>query len=75
MRIEPYDKSQLDAINSLSLRTWTPVFDSIQQVMDFGVYHSFYPKDWAVTDRQVLQEVVGAESLKTNLRHKEFPGV
>ncbi|BAU04124.1 hypothetical protein NIES592_03895 [Fischerella major NIES-592] len=61
MRIEPYDKSQLDAINSLSLRTWTPVFDSIQQVMDFGVYHSFYPNDWAVTDRQVLQEVVGPE--------------
>ncbi|MEH2328123.1 hypothetical protein [Nostoc sp.] len=35
MRIEPYETHQLDAVIRLSLRAWTPVFDSIQKVMDF----------------------------------------
>ncbi|WP_258003885.1 hypothetical protein [Fischerella thermalis] len=55
MRIEPYDKSQLDAINSLSLRVWTPVFDSIQQAMDFEVYHPFYPDGWCVSQLHAVE--------------------
>ena len=48
MRIEPYDSCQLDAVIRLSLRAWTPVFDSIQKAMNADVYREFY-------------EVVGAE--------------
>ncbi|PLZ85789.1 GNAT family N-acetyltransferase [Fischerella muscicola] len=64
MRIEPYDKSQLDAIKSLSLRAWAPVFDSIQKVMDFEVYHSFYPNDWCVSQLHAVEEVCAAEDTK-----------
>ncbi|OUL26165.1 GNAT family N-acetyltransferase [Nostoc sp. T09] len=59
MQIEPYDKSQLDAIKSLSLQAWTPVFDSIQKAMDLDVYLSFYP-DWRVSQLHAVEEVCAA---------------
>lgn len=34
MQIQPYEDSQLDAIKSLSLRAWAPVFDSIEKAMN-----------------------------------------
>ncbi|MFB2881881.1 hypothetical protein [Floridanema aerugineum] len=49
IQIEPYEAKQLDAIIRLSLRAWTPVFESIQKVMDLDVYQEFYPKDWRVS--------------------------
>jgi hypothetical protein len=49
MQIEPYDKSQLEAVIRLSLRAWTPVFDSLQKAMDLDVYRSFYPDGWRVS--------------------------
>lgn len=45
MRIEPYDKSALPAIVSLSLRAWAPVFESIEKAMDPRVFAHFFP-DW-----------------------------
>ncbi|WP_242053686.1 GNAT family N-acetyltransferase [Nostoc sp. FACHB-888] len=60
MRIEPYDAHQLDAVIRLSLRAWTPVFDSIQKVMDFDIYHEFYP-DWRVSQQKAVESVCGPE--------------
>ncbi|MEH1869425.1 MAG: GNAT family N-acetyltransferase [Nostoc sp.] len=60
MRIEPYEAHQLDAVIRLSLRAWTPVFDSIQKVMDFDVYQEFYP-DWRVSQQKAVEGVCGAE--------------
>ena len=45
MRIEPYDPHHLDAVIRLSLRAWTPVFDSLQNAMNADVYRAFYPDD------------------------------
>jgi ribosomal protein S18 acetylase RimI-like enzyme len=56
MQIEPYDPRQLDAVIRLSLRAWTPVFDSIQKAMDFDVYREFYP-DWRVSQQKAVEEV------------------
>ena len=42
MRIEPYNTHQLDAVIHLSLRAWSPVFDSIAKVMDIDIYREFY---------------------------------
>ncbi len=61
MRIEPYDRSQLDAIIRLSLRAWTPVFDSIQNAMDADVYRVFYPVDWRVSQEKAVEDVCAAE--------------
>ncbi|MEH2068424.1 MAG: hypothetical protein V7K47_09725 [Nostoc sp.] len=45
MRIEQCHPRQLDAIIRLSLRAWSPVFDSIHKAMDVDVYPSFYADD------------------------------
>jgi GNAT superfamily N-acetyltransferase len=60
MRIEPYDPRQLDAVIRLSLRAWTPVFDSIQNAMDANVYREFYP-DWRVSQQKAVEDVCAAE--------------
>ncbi|NJM73926.1 MAG: GNAT family N-acetyltransferase [Scytonema sp. RU_4_4] len=57
MRIEPYEDSQLDTIKSLSLRAWTPVFDSLQKAMDIDVYRSFYPNGWRVSQANAVESV------------------
>ena len=61
MQIEPYDAHQLDAVIRLSLRAWTPVFDSIQKAMDLDVYQSFYPDGWRVSQQEAVEGVCAAE--------------
>lgn len=61
MRIELYDPSQLDAVIRLSLRAWTPVFESIQNAMDIEVYREFYPDDWRVSQSKAVEDVCAAE--------------
>ncbi|NEQ20998.1 MAG: GNAT family N-acetyltransferase [Microcoleus sp. SIO2G3] len=57
MRIEPFDPCHLDAVIRLSLRAWTPVFDSIEKAMDLDVYQEFYPDGWRVSQQQAVEEV------------------
>ncbi|MEH2178582.1 GNAT family N-acetyltransferase [Nostoc sp.] len=64
MQIEPYDPRQLDAVIRLSLRAWTPVFDSIQKAMDLDVYQELYPADWRVSQQKAVEEVCAAEDTK-----------
>jgi ribosomal protein S18 acetylase RimI-like enzyme len=60
MQIEPYDTHHLNAVIRLSLRAWTPVFDSIQNAMEPEVYQEFYP-DWRVSQQKAVEEVCAAE--------------
>ncbi|MEL6401383.1 MAG: GNAT family N-acetyltransferase [Cyanobacteria bacterium J06607_6] len=60
MRLEPYSPGHLDAIIRLSLRAWTPVFDSMQQTMNADVYQAFYPDHWRVSQRAAVEEVCAA---------------
>lgn len=61
VRIEPYNAHHLDAVIHLSLRAWTPVFDSIQNAMDTDVYRAFYPDHWQVSQQKAVEEVCAAE--------------
>jgi ribosomal protein S18 acetylase RimI-like enzyme len=61
LQIEPYDPHQLDAVIRLSLRAWTPVFDSIQTAMNADVYQAFYPDSWQVSQQQAVEAVCTAE--------------
>jgi GNAT superfamily N-acetyltransferase len=61
MQIEPYDVQQLDAVIRLSLRAWTPVFESIQNVLDADVYRAFYPDNWRVSQQKAVEDVCAAE--------------
>ena len=60
MRLEPYSPGHLDAIIRLSLRAWTPVFDSMQQTMNTDVYQAFYPDHWRVSQQAAVEEVCAA---------------
>ncbi len=64
MQIEIYAPHHLDAVIRLSLRAWTPVFDSIQKAMDLEVYQEFYP-DWRVSQQKAVEDVCAA--LDTNV--------
>jgi GNAT superfamily N-acetyltransferase len=61
MQIEPYDAQQLDTVIRLSLRAWTPVFESIQNVLDADVYRAFYPDNWRVIQQKAVEDVCAAE--------------
>ncbi|MBW4575083.1 MAG: GNAT family N-acetyltransferase [Aphanothece sp. CMT-3BRIN-NPC111] len=61
MQIEPYDPRHLDAVIRLSLRAWTPVFDSIQNAMNADVYQAFYPNDWRASQQKAVEDVCAAE--------------
>lgn len=61
MQIEPYTADQLDVVVRLSLRAWTPVFESIQNVMDLDVYQELYPDDWWVSQQKAVESVCMAE--------------
>ncbi len=64
MRIEPYDPDQLDAVIRLSLRSWSPVFDSLQKAIDVDVYRSFYPDGWRVSQQKAVEDVCSATDTK-----------
>lgn len=63
VRIEPYNAHHLDAVIRLSLRAWTPVFDSLQNAMDADVYRTFYPDQWRVSQQKAVGDVCAAEDL------------
>jgi ribosomal protein S18 acetylase RimI-like enzyme len=63
MRIEPYSPGQLDAVIRLSLRSWAPVFESIQQAMDHNVYRELHP-DWRADQRKAVEGACSAEDTK-----------
>ncbi|MBE9211512.1 hypothetical protein IQ247_02060 [Plectonema cf. radiosum LEGE 06105] len=52
MQIEPYSSERLDAIVRLSLRAWSPVFDSIQKALDSEIYEHFYPDGWPASQQK-----------------------
>jgi ribosomal protein S18 acetylase RimI-like enzyme len=64
MQIKPYDSRSLDAIVSLSLRAWEPVFKSIQNSLDAEVYQVFYPDGWRISQQQAVEAVCTAEDTK-----------
>jgi ribosomal protein S18 acetylase RimI-like enzyme len=63
MRIEPYSPLQRDAVIRLSLRSWAPVFEAIQQAMDVDVYRALSP-DWRVNQHKAVEGVCTAEDTK-----------
>jgi GNAT superfamily N-acetyltransferase len=64
MRIEPYGSGHLDAVIRLSLRAWTPVFESIQNVMNADVYQAFYPDHWRISQQKAVEDVFNSEDTK-----------
>lgn len=62
MRIESYSANQLDTVIRLSLRAWTPVFDSLQKSLNADVYQAFYPDSWRISQQKAVEDVCSDEN-------------
>jgi ribosomal protein S18 acetylase RimI-like enzyme len=64
MQIKPYDSSHVDAIVRLSLRAWSPVFDSLKVALDADVYQTFYPDGWRVSQEKSVRDTCASADMK-----------
>jgi ribosomal protein S18 acetylase RimI-like enzyme len=64
MIIEPYDPRHLEGVVRLSLRAWSPVFDSLEQVFAPPVYDTFYPEGWRVSQEKAVRDVCASADFK-----------
>jgi ribosomal protein S18 acetylase RimI-like enzyme len=60
-RVRPFDDQDADAVVSLSLRAWAPVFASIERVMGSEVYRLLYPEGWRASQHQAVEAVCAAQ--------------
>ena len=63
MQIQPYNSRYLDAVVRLSLRAWSPVFDSIRKVISPELYQQFYPHDWQVSQKKAVEATCKATDM------------
>ena len=56
MQIRPFILQDIDAVITLSLKAWAPVFESLEQVMDKEVFYTLYP-DWHISQREAVENV------------------
>jgi GNAT superfamily N-acetyltransferase len=53
MQLEEYSSRFLSELLALSVRAWTPVFESLQRTMDPAVFQHLYP-DWRESQRNTV---------------------
>jgi GNAT superfamily N-acetyltransferase len=63
MQIEPYASHQQAAVIQLSLRAWSPVFESIKGSLDADVYRVFYGDDWRLSQQKAVVAVCDADDV------------
>src|SRR5829696_976174 len=59
-RIRPFDDRDAEAVVDLSLRTWAPVFASLERVLGSDVFGRLHP-DWRQDQRRVVEDVLAAK--------------
>jgi ribosomal protein S18 acetylase RimI-like enzyme len=65
MNIEPYHSSHADAVVRLSLRAWSPVFDSLKEALEPNVWQQFYPDGWRVSQEKSVRDTCANADMKT----------
>jgi ribosomal protein S18 acetylase RimI-like enzyme len=63
-RIRPFDARDAEAVVSLSLRAWAPVFASIEQAMGSEIYRRLYPEGWRASQQQAVEAVFAAQKAR-----------
>jgi GNAT superfamily N-acetyltransferase len=59
-RIRPFEDLDAEPVVDLSLRAWTPVFASLEQVLGSEVFGRMHP-DWREDQRRAVEEVCAAK--------------
>jgi GNAT superfamily N-acetyltransferase len=62
-RVRPFEDRDADAVVSLSLRAWAPVFASIEQAVGSEIYRRLYP-DWRASQQQAVEDVCAAQKIR-----------
>jgi len=65
MQITSYDASHVDAVVRLSLRAWSPVFDSLKKSLEPSVWQQFYPDGWRVSQEKSVRDTCANADMKT----------
>ena len=65
MKIEPYHSYHADAVVRLSLRAWSPVFDSLKEALEPNVWQQFYPDGWRVSQEKSVRDTCANADMKT----------
>lgn len=63
-RIRAFEDRDAEAVVSLSLRAWAPVFASIERVMGSEIFGRLYPNGWRASQQQSVEEVCAAEKAR-----------
>ena len=59
-RIRPFDDRDAEAVVDLSLRTWVPIFASLERVLGPDVFGRLYP-DWREDQRRAVEDFLAAK--------------
>ncbi len=54
--IRPFEDRDAEAVVDLSLRTWAPVFASVEWVLGSAIFRRLHP-NWREDQRRVVEEV------------------
>jgi ribosomal protein S18 acetylase RimI-like enzyme len=72
--IRPMRADDIDAIASLSLRAWAPVFDSLRATMGVRLFDYFYHGDWRTYQDADVRRACGAHRVLVAEREGEVLG-
>lgn len=62
--IRPYVPTDREAVVTLSLRAWAPVFASVRDVLGDDLYDAQYPDGWEASQRAAVGDACDSESLQ-----------
>jgi ribosomal protein S18 acetylase RimI-like enzyme len=60
LQIRPFEHRDADAVVDLSLRTWAPVFASVERVLGSEIFGRLHP-DWREDQRRAVEDVLAAK--------------
>ena len=60
-QVRPLDDRDAEAVVSLSLRAWAPVFASIEQALGLEIYGLLFPDGWLASQRQAVEAVCASQ--------------
>ncbi len=64
LRIQAFEPHHLDAVVTLALRAWAPVFVSLEASLPKAAFQAFYPKGWKAGQQAAVEAVCRDEETK-----------
>ena len=62
-RIRPFDDQDAEAVVDLALRTWAPIFASLEQALGSDVFGRLHP-DWREDQRRAVEDVCASKETR-----------